>query len=86
MKDEKMAFSTLGLSTAAFAGNRADIDLSDLSKRAGVVRVKRKGRKSSILVSPTLKVCLTPLLLPSALNTEMKSLSGTKRWQSTPGI
>lgn len=43
-----MAFNTLGLSPAAFVGKRADIDLSDLSKRAGFLRVKRKGRKGSI--------------------------------------
>lgn len=64
----------------------ADIDLSDLSKRAGFLRVKMKGRKGSILVSPTLKAWLISLLLPSALYTEMKSLSGAKRWQSIPGI
>lgn len=86
MKGEKMAFNTLSLSPAAFVGKRADIDLSDLSKRAGFLRVKRKGRKGSIWVSPTLKVCLIPLLLPSALNTEMRSLSEAKRWQSIPGI
>lgn len=56
MKDEKMAFNTLGLSPAAFAENTADIDLSDLSKRAGFLRVKRKGRRGFILVSPILKV------------------------------
>lgn len=81
-----MAFNTLGLSPAAVSGNRADIDLSDLSERAGFLRVKRKGRKGSILVSPTLKVCLIPLLLASTLNTEIKSLRGAKRWQSIPGI
>lgn len=31
MKDEKMAFNTLSLSPVAVSGNRADIDLSDLS-------------------------------------------------------
>lgn len=64
----------------------ADIDLSDLSWRAGFFRVRRKGRKGSILVSPTLKVWLVSLLLLSALHTEMKTLSGAKRWQSIPGI
>lgn len=81
-----MAFNILSLSPAAVSGNRADTDLSDLSERAGFLRVKRKGRKGSILVSPTLKLCLIPLLLPSTLNTEMKSLRGAKRWQSIPGI
>lgn len=69
-----MAFNTFSLSPAAVSGNRADIDLSDLSERARFLRVKRKGRKGSILVSPTLKVCLIPLLLASTLNTEIKSL------------
>lgn len=55
-------------------------------KEGWVSQGENEGQKRFILVSPTLKVWLISLLLPSALHTEMKSLSGAKRWQSIPGI
>ena len=47
---------------------------------------EKEGQKRFYFSLTHLKLCLIPLLLPSTLNTEMKSLRGAKRWQSIPGI